>query len=43
MKYPDCYGKKPLDKPGNGCTQCPHWNGCLSVTWITEGKGWKGG
>lgn len=43
MNFPDCYGKKPLDKPGNGCTQCPHWNGCLSVTWITEGKGWKGG
>ena len=43
MRYPDCYGKMALGKPKamkeKGCIECPHWNGCLSVTRITEGNG----
>ena len=43
MTYPDCYGKLALKEPEimkeKGCIKCPHWNSCLSVTWLTNGKG----
>ena len=47
MKYPDCYGKLALKEPENmkekGCIHCAQWNGCLTVTRITEGKGVEAG
>lgn len=47
MTYPDCYGKLALKEPETmkekGCINCPHWNGCLTVSWITQGKGIKEG
>ena len=46
MKYPPCFGKLALGKPETmkekGCIRCPHWNCCLSTTWITDGKGMEG-
>lgn len=45
MNYPDCYGKLALKEPETMkkkcCIKCPHWNGCLTVTWIEQGKGMK--
>lgn len=47
MEHKPCFGKKPLKEPETmkekGCIKCPHWNGCLTVTWITQGKGIKEG
>lgn len=46
MERKPCYGKLALKEPetmkGKGCINCPHWNGCLTGTWITKGKGLEG-
>lgn len=43
MEHKPCFGKQPQNKPEimkeRGCVQCPDWNSCLSLTWITDGKG----